>query len=106
VPSKVPQHRPAHMPSLAQQRRQYDRSRANDAWRKFINSRLWRRCSKSYLASNPLCIRCEAENQHTPATEVHHTRGQDQEFRLDESTFEAVCHACHSRITLESIKSK
>jgi hypothetical protein len=104
--SKVPTFRPRYLPTLAQQRRQYDRTRVNDEWRAFINSRAWRRCSKSYLASHPLCERCLKDDRPIPAREVHHLHGQDPEFAFDHAALEALCTECHSRETMLMIKSK
>ena len=57
--------------------------------------RLWGRCRKAYLSSNPLCVECGE-----PATQVHHVvsiaSGGD---RLDPENLMALCAGCHSRIT-------
>jgi 5-methylcytosine-specific restriction protein A len=106
MPDAIPNYRPRWLPSKEERRALYDRSRSNDEWRRFINSTPWRRCSKSFLAGNPLCVHCLKDNRLAAATQTHHTKGQDMEFAFDESTFEAVCVPCHSRITLAEIKSK
>jgi hypothetical protein len=93
VPSKVPTYRPTWMKPVT------PRPRENTEWRQFINSPAWRRCSKSFLASHPLCSDCQTRNRLVAATQTHHTRGDDMEFAFDESTFVALCRECHSRIT-------
>jgi hypothetical protein len=104
MPSRVPSHRPEWMKiPTAQPRR--DNGPCSE-WADFINSRLWRRCSKSYLARNPLCVECKKANRLEPATQTHHTRGHDPEYRLDESTFMALCQRCHSSITMADMNAK
>lgn len=73
-------------------------------WRKFINSKAWRRCAKSYLVRNPACVECMKHNILTPSNQVHHTRGPDQQHAFDDSTFMALCASCHSRITMLGMK--
>jgi hypothetical protein len=104
VPRKVPTFRPRSSvptyqppPSVPS----YQPPRENTRHRAFINSPAWRKCSASYLRRHPCCADCEAEGELTPATETHHTRGQDPEYYFDESTFLALCHRHHSRRTLE-----
>ena len=102
---RVPQHRPSYLPSKGQRRLAFDRQRnTNDAWRAFINSVPWRKCAKSYLRSHPLCARCLADNRFVAATEIHHTRGQAEEFKFDHDFLEALCTSCHSTITLAELK--
>ena len=73
--------------------------RDNTAWRRFINSPAWRAESKSFLRRHPACEECLKRDDLVPATEVHHTHGQDMEHAFDEDTLVALCRACHSRIT-------
>ncbi len=89
----VPNHRPASAVPTHQP------ARDNTEWRKFINSRAWRRCAKSFLARNPLCVECMKTDVLTAATQAHHTRGQDMEYAFDESCLRALCSAHHSAIT-------
>lgn len=72
---------------------------SDTAWRRFINGRAWRACSRNYLAKHPACVRCLQKGDLAQATQTHHTRGQDLESAFDESTFEALCGPCHSRQT-------
>jgi hypothetical protein len=107
MPQRVPQHRPRHMSDVNQRRLLFDRQRnADDAWRRFINSRQWRKCAKSYLRSHPLCQRCEAAGLPIPAREVHHLRGQSEEHKYDHAHMIALCTSCHSAITIAETKSK
>jgi 5-methylcytosine-specific restriction enzyme A len=105
MPGKITYYRrPVSPVPIRQPARQTDAGA--EQWADFINSRLWRKCSKSYLARNPLCIECRKANRLTAATQTHHTRGHDPEFRLDESTFAALCQACHSAITRTDMNVK
>jgi 5-methylcytosine-specific restriction protein A len=97
MPKKVPTFRPRGASLIPL----HQAPRDNTAHRRFINSPAWRQCSKSYLRRNPACADCEAEGELTPATETHHTRGQDPEYYFEESTFLALCHRHHSKRTLE-----
>lgn len=95
MPRSVPTHRPAQS---ALKPRRGDAHR-DTQWRRFINSRAWRKCSKSYLAEHPLCVRCLGCGLIVAATDVHHTMGQSEEHAFDPATFEALCAPCHSRQT-------
>jgi hypothetical protein len=93
MPWKVPTHRPGGSVPMV------STIRDDTEWRRFINSRAWRRCAKSYLNRNPACVECLKSNVLTPATDVHHTKGQDMEYAFAEETFAALCHPHHSAIT-------
>jgi hypothetical protein len=97
MPKRVSYYKPPGSPTIAERRRESDQRRRDDAWRAFINSPAWRRCAKSYLRRNPICVRCIASDVLTGAVIVHHTRGQDERYKFDESTFEALCARCHSQ---------
>jgi hypothetical protein len=83
--SGVPVHKPA---------------RENTEWRKFINSQAWRRLAKLHLDKNPYCVRHLKRDEYVPATQVHHTKGQDMEHAFDEETLESLCVSCHSSVTM------
>lgn len=36
------------------------------------------------------------------SSEVHHSGGRENESLIDDSSFVALCHSCHSKITTES----
>lgn len=76
------------------------------AWKKFLSTQAWVRCRATFLNRNPACVLCMQRDELIPATEVHHTKGQDMEHAFDEDTFQALCKSCHSRITLRDMRNK
>ena len=69
----------------------------------------WQVVRTLYLAEHPIC---EAQNicQRLPpgarlATEVHHRQdiAQRPDLRLDMQNLQALCHACHSAITMKAM---
>ena len=76
---------------------------------KVYNSRQWRELRNWYIASHPLCERCEAEGRTTPATAVHHvisfTKFFDNgeitakalQYAYDKSNLQALCDRCHKK---------
>ncbi len=96
MPGRIPTFKRRSVPTL-------QRPRDDSRWRRFINSPSWRKCAKSYLIRNPVCVRCFARGELTEASNVHHTKGQDMEHAFDESTFEALCVSCHSRQTRQDM---
>ncbi|WP_223295494.1 HNH endonuclease [Granulicella mallensis] len=49
-----------------------------------------------------LCVRCKANGDIKPATDVDHIRpfnGKDDTLRLDIDNLQSLCKACHSRKT-------
>ena len=83
MPKRVPTYRPGSALPTQQPKRE------DTHWRRFINSRPWRACSRSYLTANPLCVRCKARGLTVAATQVHHTEGQAEEHKFDWATLEA-----------------
>jgi 5-methylcytosine-specific restriction protein A len=65
---------------------------------KLYDSPLWRRLRAKYLASTPLCERCQANGRAVAASVVHHkTAHEDQMDKfLDVNNLEALCASCHS----------
>lgn len=83
------------------------KARRNTDHRRFINSRPWRKCAASYLTRHPYCVRCLRDrDEMVPATQVHHTRGDDPEHYFDEDTFEGLCASCHSRQTMGDMHAR
>lgn len=90
---------PTHRPGPAMQAASRGDRHNDTGWRRFINSRAWRACSRSYLERHPCCVRCLARGDLVQATQVHHARGQDAEHAFDDQTFESLCARCHGQET-------
>lgn len=74
-------------------RREYDRTRGSSRERGYTGT--WEKVRKSFLASCPLCERCEESGQVKVASIVHH---RDRNPRNNiESNLEALCNDCHER---------
>ena len=61
----------------------------------------WRRASKQFLLSHPLCEECRKDERYTKATVVDHViphRG-DQKLFWDRGNWRALCKRCHDRKT-------
>jgi 5-methylcytosine-specific restriction protein A len=67
---------------------------------KLYDSPLWRRLRAKYLASTPLCERCQANRppRDTPANTVHHKKahGDNMDLFLAWDNLESICQSCHS----------
>jgi 5-methylcytosine-specific restriction enzyme A len=99
VPSKPSLHRPPGFKSTAEVNWALDRERPSAA-RRGYNSR-WRRARAAYLARNPLCVRCQAQERIRAATVVDHVvphRGDPKLF-WDEANWAALCKPCHDAKT-------
>lgn len=82
------------------ERREYDRGRKDDPFRRLYTGKAWRRVRKLKLAMNPLCERCKAKGRLKAATEAHHrTAVSDGGDPFDVAGLESLCKACHSRET-------
>ena len=57
----------------------------------------WQQASKSFLASHPLCVRCEAMGLITEAAVVDHIKPHRGDKRLfwDRSNWQPLCKRCH-----------
>jgi 5-methylcytosine-specific restriction protein A len=64
----------------------------------------WRKLSKLYLKSHPLCTECNRHGKLTPATEVHHIIPIAHGGTGDFSNLMPLCKICHSKITGSYIK--
>ena len=86
-----------------QERREYDRGRKDDPFRRLYAGRQWRRVREAKLAIDPLCERCRASGRIEAATEVHHrTAVRDGGDPFDVAGLESLCKRCHSRESAES----
>ena len=81
--------------------RQYDKYERNpDTWKRYNGQ--WRKIRAAYIAEHPLCEMCEKEGRLTPAREVHHRLAIGKGGGNEWKNLQAVCHSCHSRLTLEA----
>lgn len=77
----------------------YDESRNSDR-RGYTNK--WRKISKSFLKTHPLCVRCKAEGRYTKATVVDHIiphRGDPKIF-WDMTNWQPLCKHHHDVKTM------
>jgi 5-methylcytosine-specific restriction protein A len=61
----------------------------------------WRKLSKLYLKSHPLCTECNRHGKLTPATVVDHItphRGNPQ-LMWSEGNWQSLCKRCHNKKT-------
>lgn len=59
----------------------------------------WTKVRLMVLRSRPLCEMCHAAGRVTPATDVHHIIARRNGGDDSDENLQALCHACHSRIT-------
>lgn len=61
----------------------------------------WQKFRKAYLASHPLCTRCEAEGKVCAAVHLHHKdwKGPNGPLGFDESNIEPLCVRHHNSLT-------
>ncbi len=99
MPTRPQVHRPAHLPSPSQARRQYDTQRGSSTKRGY--GRDWQKVRAAVLADEPLCRVCMARGRVTEANEVHHELPicKRPDLRLVRSNLISLCRPCHSSIT-------
>lgn len=82
------------------------KSKVDNLNHKVYNSKQWRELRLEYLKLNPLCEKCELENNLTLANEVHHiipisvgnTFEQKKELGYNPENLMALCSNCHKEI--------
>ena len=75
-----------------------------DPDRQRLYDRTWRKIRQSYLADHPWCDICLTNGLYVPATDVHHIdRHAGDVNKFYNSPLQALCHACHSRITADEV---
>lgn len=101
MPTKPPVHRPPGVGDRKQQRRDYDRDRNKQSWRRWYWTSAWRKKAKAQLAAEPLCANCLKHGRITAATVADHPiphRGNYDLFWNQE--LQSLCDAapwrCHS----------
>ena len=104
MPIRPTVHKPSMQQTREQSRADFDRARAPA--RAKIYDHKWRKFSKSYRLSNPLCVVCLKDGIITVASEVHHIidirDAPDRQF--DSTNLVSICHSCHSKITSRNNK--
>lgn len=60
----------------------------------------WQRWRALFLRAHPLCAECQRAGRVRPATDVHHVVAKRAGGSDEESNLMALCHSCHSRITV------
>lgn len=85
-------------PRRVQRNAEYDARRGTAAQRGYGGR--WQRAREIYLRAHPLCVACAVEGRATPATDVHHLRPLRDGGTDAPDNLQALCHACHSRVTM------
>lgn len=63
----------------------------------FYNSRAWRNKRKKFLNSNPLCVKCNANDVVTVATVVDHVKSiATGGEKFDDNNLQSLCKYCHN----------
>lgn len=72
---------------------------------RLYNTAAWRRASKAYLQTHPLCLSCSELGLVEAATEVDHIERHEGDRRKfwDRANWQALCHSCHSRKTAREV---
>ena len=107
MPYSPARHRPAHLPSVDQARKQgqkgYNRTkRKNQA---FYDSPAWRKLSRLYRRLNPLCVDCKDKGIAKAVQIVDHVIPIEQGGeRLSMDNLQSLCIPCHNTKTAEERK--
>jgi 5-methylcytosine-specific restriction protein A len=106
MPYAAPIHRSPQSVRIAEQRIATEAER-NRQKGKFYNSAVWRKFRLVCLAAQPLCAHCLTQGLVTVATDCHHIKDRrtHADLILDQSNIENLCHACHSKLTMQEMKS-
>ena len=100
MPWSPPTHRPAHLPSREQAKKQSDRkyNRTKRTGEKFYKTRAWRQFRAWYIKCNPVCVMCKAAGRVTVANVVDHIIPvKNGGALLSEDNVQSLCAACHNR---------
>lgn len=69
---------------------------------KFYKGKAWKKRSRDYRQTHPLCERCLKKGLYVPAECVHHKihiteeNQYDQQILLGEANLESLCRQCHA----------
>ncbi len=75
----------------------YDDQRGTAAERGYDGR--WQRLRVAFLSAHPFCSSCRQAGRVELATDVHHVIPKRAGGSDEESNLQALCHACHSRVT-------
>lgn len=76
-------------------------------WHSLYHGRRWQELRARQLIAEPYCRDCAKFGLRTKATDVDHIiphRG-DKSIFYDSSNLQSLCHSCHSRKTIEEMRS-
>jgi len=77
--------------------RHYDHfARGYDNHRRYDEN--WRRIRNRYIASHPLCERCQSLGRFAEAKLVHHIKPLAEGGTHEESNLQSLCVSCHEKI--------
>lgn len=77
------------------ERKPFEGRKWDDTGRPY-NSKKWRRASKRFLESNPLCVMCAKSGKTKASSITDHIDHEEYDF-WDEEGWQALCHRCHNR---------
>ena len=80
-----------------QPQQQHDEQRGTAAQRGYDGR--WQRRRVMFWRAHPLCAACAAQGVTVVATDVHHLVPLRSGGSDEDSNLQALCHACHSRVT-------
>lgn len=63
----------------------------------------WRKIRERYIAEHPICDKCRMDGRIIPATDIHHIKPLREGGTHEDSNLQALCHACHSRLTMTEV---
>lgn len=97
MPSRPPAHRPPMRGDRQQQRRDYDKRRDMQPWRKWYRTASWLAIAAAQLRAEPLCRFCKAKGRITAATVCDHVeRHNGDPVKFWNGPFQSLCASCHS----------
>jgi 5-methylcytosine-specific restriction protein A len=71
-----------------------------------LYDRKWKERRAKFLASNPWCEDCMSIGIYTPSAHAHHEqKHHGNRTVFNSSPLKALCHSCHSRVTIKETKN-
>ena len=76
----------------------------DEAYKRLIQDKRWRKMRRQKLSETPLCERCTKEGRVRAATEVHHivpiesaiSEAEKRRLAYDFSNLQSLCRECHA----------